>query len=269
MEIPSDGAETGDSSGEEEDEEALLRLREAVEDKFTLSLPVSSSCSSRPSSSPNQQTSNNTSPQVADVGEDNKAGEDCKSLSDQIKSQLKKFHKKSNKQQLCKNPKSLRRDKQDIIQLEVMSELNVTPQFQKFVGSKLDQLLSEQIEDISCKKNILPTEKEAEQSVKLLKRSRRTIDEKYSDNVTKRTRPDLLAHRRIQPEDSDYSDLAVSGEFVRSQADTGAWVNRYPDRTEPGIQRIKRKKKKIKKKKKKSDLSDGAGCDGTIPGDED
>ena len=80
----------------------------------------------------------------------------------------------------------------------------------------------------------------------------------------------MLAHKRIQPEDSDYSDLAVSGDFVRSQADTRAWVNRYPDRTEPGIQRIKRKKKKIKKKKKKkSDLSDGAGCDGTIPDDED
>ena len=119
MEIPSDGAEAGDSSSEEEDEEALLRLREAVDDKFTLSLPVSSSCSSRPSSSPNQQTSHNISPQAADVGEDNKAGEDCKSLSDQIKSQLKKIHK-SNKQQVCKNPKSLRRDKQNIFYLKTI-----------------------------------------------------------------------------------------------------------------------------------------------------
>ena len=142
MEIPSDGAETGDSSSEEEDEEALLRLREALDDKFTLSLPVSSSCSS---SSPKQQTSHNTSPPAADVGEDNKAGEDCKSLSDQIKSQLNKFHQKSNEQQLCKNPKSLRRDKQDNVQLEVMSELNVTPQFQKFVGSSQARSLGLQL----------------------------------------------------------------------------------------------------------------------------
>ena len=260
MEVPSDGAGTDDSSSEEEDEEALLRLREAVDTKFTL--PVSS----KHTSSENLQ-SPNPSPPSGETGEEKKADEDCKSLSDKIKSQLNKFQKKNNELQPCKNPKSMRRDKQDCVQLEVMSELNVTPHFQKFVGSKLDQLMSEQIEDIS--QNIfLPTEKEAEPSVKLLKRSRRTIEEKYSDYETKRTRPDLLAHRRIRPEDSDFSDLAVSGEFVRSRADTGAWVNRYPDRTEPGIQRIKRKKKKIKKKKKKSDLSD-AGCDNSCPDGED
>merc|ERR1712241_1195574 len=163
-------------------------------------------------------------------------------------------------QQPIKNHKSLRRDKQDNVQLEVMSELNVTPQFQRFVGSKLDQLMSEQIEDISQKNN-LPTEEQAEPAVKLLKRSMRRIEEKYSDKETKRTRPDLLAHRRVQPEDSDYSGLAVSGDFVLSQADTRAWVNRYPDRTEPGIERIKKKKKRSKKKKKKKSELSEAGCD--------
>ena len=263
MEIPSDGSVTDDSS-EEEDEETLLRLREAVDSKFIL--PDISSA--------NQESSQHkTSPAVVEVGEEIRAGEDCKSLSDKIKFQLNKFKKKKNEQPPCPNPKSLRRDKQDDVQLVVMSELNVTPQFQKFVGSKLDQLLSEQIEDISHNMNILPTEGEGERSVKLLKRSRRTIQEKYSDKEIKRKRPDLLAHKRIQPEDSDYSELAVSGEFVQSQADTRAWVNRYPDRTEPGIQRIKRKKNKNKNKKKKkkksaSDLSE-AGCDNPIPDVED
>jgi len=257
MELPSDGAETDDSSSEEEDEEALLRLREAVDNKFILPSvnPVSSRASNSPSS--NQEPSQ---PAIAEVSEEDRAGDDCKSLSDKIKSQLNKFQKRNTVQQPIKNPKSLRRDKQENVQLEVMSELNVTPQFQRFVGSKLDQLMSEQIEDISQKNN-LPSAREAEPEVKLLKRSMRTIEEKYSEKETKRTRPDLLAHRRIQPEDSDYSDLAVSGDFVLSQADTRAWVNRYPDRTEPGIERIKKKKKKIKKKKKKkSDLSE-AGCD--------
>ena len=252
MEVPSDGAGTDDSSSEEEDEEALLRLREAVDSKFILpDISITSA---------NQESSHKTEPAIGEVGEEIRAGEDCKSLSEKIKFQLSKFHKRNTEQQPCNTSKSLRRDKQDDDQLEVMSELNVTPQFQKFVGSKLDQMLCEQIEDIS-QVNSPPAEREAELSVKLLKRSRRTIEEKYSDNETKRNRPDLLAHRRIQPEDSDYSDLAVSGDFVRSQADTSAWVNRYPDRTEPGIQRIKKKKKKInknikKKKKKKSELSE-------------
>ena len=270
MEIPCVGAQTDDSSSEEEDEETLLRLREAVDSKFIL--PDISGVTT----TPNQESSSHKiSPAIGEVSEETSpdAGEDCKSLSDKIKSQLKKFKKKTTEPQPCKNPKSLRRDKQDQVQLEVMSELNVTPQFQKFVGSKLDQLLSEQIEDISHNMNILPTEGEGERSVKLLKRSRRTIQEKYSDKEIKRKRPDLLAHKRIQPEDSDYSELAVSGEFVRSQADTRAWVNRYPDRTEPGIQRIKRKKNKNKNKKKKkkksaSDLSE-AGCDNPIPDVED
>ena len=253
MELPSDGTETGDSSSEE-DEETLLRLREAVDNKFILPNPSSVSTSG------NQETKQ---PAIGAVTEENIAGadEDCKSLSDKIKTKLNNFQMKNTgqHQQPGINPKSLRRDRQDDVQLEVRSELKVTPQFQKFVGSKLDQLMSEQIEDIS-QKNILPREKDAEPSVKLLKRSRRTIEEKYSDNETKRRRPDLLAHKRIQPEDRDLSDLAVSGDFVRSQADTKVWVNRYPDRTEPGTQRIKRKKKKIKKKKKKSELSE-AGCD--------
>merc|ERR1712037_252978 len=178
MEIQCDGAQTGDSSSEEEDEETLLRLREAVDSKFTLPNI------SRVTTTPDQESSHQTSPASGEISEENRAdtGEDCKSLSDKIKSQLNKFQKKKiqPQPQPCKNPKSLRRDKQDHVQLEVMSELNVTPQFQKFVGSKLDQLLSEQIEDIS--QSILPTGKEGEPSVKLLKRSRRTIEDKYLNN---------------------------------------------------------------------------------------
>ena len=61
--------------------------------------------------------------------------------------------------------------------------------------------------------------------------------------------PELLSHRQSRPSEIELADIAVSGEFVLSRTDTEAWVNRYPHRTVPGVQRIKKKKKKVKKKK--------------------
>ena len=237
LEMPSDGLESSDSSSE--DEETQARLREAVDNKFHKAPEKARTTGA------SQEDSSDSSKiiQSRDIS-------DYRALSDNIKLLVERYDKKSKKENnIIINPKSLRRDKQDDVELSVMSELDVTPQFQKFVGSKLDLFLSEQIEDSVCDTEV-PSDREARPSVKLLSRSRKTLENADCDTLLKRPRPDLLSHRSIQPSDQDLSNLAVSGEFVLSKTDTAAWVNKFPDRTEPGVERIKKKKKKVKKKKK-------------------
>ena len=84
------------------------------------------------------------------------------------------------------------------------------------------------------------------------------------DANIKRSKPDLLAHTKIQTSDEDLVSCAVSGDFVLSQVDTKSWVNKFPNRVEPGIERIKKKKKKVKKKKKKKPASDTKEVETTV-----
>ena len=66
----------------------------------------------------------------------------------------------------------------------------------------------------------------------------------------KRSRPELLAHRRVELSSEDLSTCAVTGDFVQSKVEVEGWVNRFAGRVEEGVERIKKKKKKAKKKKK-------------------
>ena len=237
------GGEETDSTSEEEDEEAVLRLREAVDNNFHRSAMVD-----RTGPLTEKPVASTHSAETSRENDINNVNE-SKSLSDKIKSLVGNFEKRNKKKSTnVENSKSLRRDKQENVDMKVMSELNVTPQFQKFVGTKLDQLMSEQIEDI-FQYNDLNTETESRPTVKLLSRSRTNVEDVDCDTPAKRLRPDLLSHRQSRPSEVELADIAVSGEFVLSRTDTEAWVNRYPHRTVPGVQRIKKKKKKVKKKK--------------------
>ena len=92
---------------------------------------------------------------------------------------------------------------------------------------------------------------EAVCGLKLLKRSKTPINNAYCDfgSSRKLLKPDLLAHTRVETTEEDLESVAVSGVRVLSQDDTRSWVNKFPNRVEPGIERIKRKKKKKAKKK--------------------
>ena len=84
------------------------------------------------------------------------------------------------------------------------------------------------------------------------------IQNAYCDSGSnqKLLRPDLLAHKRVETTEEDLESVAVSGVMVLSQDDTKSWVNKFPNRVEPGIERIKKKKKKVKKKKSASTSCD-------------
>jgi len=247
------------SDDSDDDQEALERLREAVSFetlreppsstlKTTKSLPVISLSKGNTDQNPNENKVSIPS-------------DDVNSISDNIKEKIKhtlNASKRNRNLDLAQSPqvKSLRRDKQDSeYKSAVISELEVTPQFQKFVGNKLDEFLDKQIEDIdssSKAKSIDPTVSK----LKLLKRSNSLVKEIDVDSNIKRPRPDLLAHTKIPTSEEDLVNCAVSGDFVLSKVDTKSWVNKFPNRVEPGIERIKKKKKKVKKKKKKTASDD-------------
>jgi len=174
--------------------------------------------------------------------------DDPKSMSDSIKAILKANTNKVKTNYVASTAPSLRRDRQDDSKPSIMSELDVTPQFQKFVGSKLDNFLDKQIKDVLKEKKEVALDKENE--LKLLKRSKVGLKEEVECFI-KRPRPELLAHRSLEPTTEDLSACAVTGEFVISQLEVGGWVNKFAGRVEEGSERIKKKKKKVKKKKKK------------------
>merc|ERR1712013_759440 len=180
---------------------------------------------------------------------------DPKTLADYIKTTVQanadKFKLKPSSSVVVNAP-SLRRDRQDIAKSTIISDLEVTPQFQRFVGTKLGDFLDKNIEDIGdISKSKEEVAENVESQVKLLKRSKSVIKEEI-ENCSKRSRPELLAHRTEKPSSEDLSTCAVSGEFVLSQVEVEPWVNKFAGRVEEGIERIKKKKKKSKKKKKES-----------------
>jgi len=176
---------------------------------------------------------------------------DSKSLGAFIKSIIETSKTKQKPVTTDRSVPSLRREKHGNDQPTVVSELEVTPQFQRFVGKKLDEFLENHIEDIL--KDSEETALNHESEIKLLKRSKVSIQEEIEDN-TKRLRPELLAHRTIVPNYEDLTSCAVTGGYVLSQVEVAGWANKFPDRVEEGIERIKKKKKKVKKKKVKADL---------------
>merc|ERR1712013_656889 len=146
---------------------------------------------------------------------------DPKTLADYIKTTVQanadKFKLKPSSSVVVNAP-SLRRDRQDIAKSTIISDLEVTPQFQRFVGTKLGDFLDKNIEDIgdiSKSKEEVAENIEFESEVKLLKRSKGVIKEEVV-NFSKRSRPELLAHRNEKPSSEDLSACAVSGEFVLS-----------------------------------------------------
>ena len=257
-----------DSSSDEdsdEDQEALDRLREAVDsetlkDNFYTKSPEPET---RRSVIETTITINTEAEELLKPSCGEGDIEDPKLLSQYLKQIVKKnrlVSSKVSKSGREAGKKSLRRDKQTDYKSPVISELEVTPQFQKFVGSKLDTFLNSQIEDVGednlATKNITSPDSGPDpgSSLKLLKRSRLSISasgyEVPSLAGRGRGRPELLAHTRPRVSEAELAEVAVSGAAVISGLDTRAWANKWEAWVEPGVERIKKKKKKVKKKKK-------------------
>ena len=243
------------SDDSDEDEESLARLREAV-DSETLKDNLYS-----------QQTSDNVS-ETENTGEIistnhniSNTGDDPSSLSKHCKQFISKSRHKTLKPQNHVDHsklKSLRRDKQEESSVhQVISELEVTPQFQKFVGNKLDQFLDNQIEDVTDEDKLMKSSSTQQSCMKLLRMSKRLVENIDDENKVKiRKKPDLLAHTKISTSKDDISSCVVSADTILSGEETKCWVNKFENRVEPGVERIK--KKKVKKKKRKSDVESEA-----------
>lgn len=247
--------ESSDSDDSEDDQETLERLREAVDSETLKDNFYSQKSDKNNGEACLHHTPAQNSEDPTNLLEN---CDDPKILSFNIK---KIVEKNQNNTKLSSKPdhslKSLRREKQREDKSPVISELEVTPQFQKFVGSKLDEFLSSQIEEdssstLKCDSKIIHS------SLKLLKRSKSSIENTDYDHFfnQKIVKPDLLAHTRVELTEGDLESVAITGERVLSQEDTRAWVNKFPNRVEPGIERIKKKKKKVKKKKSASTSCD-------------
>ena len=239
-----------DSSSDSDDED-LARLREAVDfDK------LKDNMYSKEKEDTEKKEVKQEIPVEHEVV-DSKSPElscDPRSLADYIKTTVRANTNKSKLKpsSLAGSAPSLRRDRQDVVKSTVISDLEVTPQFQRFVGTKLGDFLDKNIEDIGdISKSKEKITENAESQVKLLKRSKSVIKEEMEIS-SKRSRPELLAHRTEKPSSADLSTCAVSGEFVLSQVEVEPWVNKFAGRVEEGIERIKKKKKKLKKKKKEA-----------------
>ena len=249
---------SSDSSNSDDDEEALQRLREAVDpetlkDNF-YSQKSKENIQSHDAIDCHPITLTENTEEFNITPQDENKHDDPKSLYLNTKKILEK-NKNSSVKPSSKpesSMKSLRREKQTEDHSAVISELEVTPQFQKFVGSKLDEFLDSQIKDsIPSAPNSESKNIAAACGLKLLKRSKTPINNAYCDfgSGRKLLKPDLLAHKRLETTEEDLESVAVSGPRILSQEDTRAWVNKFPNRVEPGIERIKKKKKKKAKKK--------------------
>lgn len=238
-----------DSSDSDSDDDDLARLREAVGcDRLKENLYSKPSCDSVKT---NSDFESSKLLNVTCKVEDNP-----KSMSDSIKAIIEANSNKVKAPKLKVDAPSLRRDRQEDSKPVVLftSELEVTPQFQKFVANKLDLLLDDNIEDIVDESKAT---KEIDDigELRLLKRSKVIIKEVEESNI-KRPRPQLLAHRAVGVSSEELSSCSVSGDFVLSKVEVVGWVNNFAGRVEEGVERIKKKKKKVKKKKKKDAAAD-------------
>ena len=147
---------------------------------------------------------------------------------------------------------SLRRDKQAEDEVSDRSELEVTPHFQKFVASRLDELLLKQVEDVAKVVGNVVEHSVEDLGIKLTRKSRVAVRLEEGEVVVKRPRPSLLAHRERGETREMLASCAVTGEEVLARKEVESWSSfpTFPHRVEPGEQRIKKKKKKVKKKKK-------------------
>ena len=148
---------------------------------------------------------------------------------------------------------SLRRDKQAEDEVSDRSELEVTPHFQKFVASRLDELLLKQVEDVAKVIGDVEEHSVEDLGIKLTRKSKVAVRlEEEGEVAGKRPRPSLLAHREQGETREMLASCAVTGEEVLARKEVESWSSfpTFPHRVEPGEQRIKKKKKKVKKKKK-------------------
>ena len=197
-----------DSSSDEdsgEDQEALDRLREAVDSETLKDNFYTKSSEPETRGSVIETTINTEVEKLLKPSCGEGDIEDPKLLSQYLKQIVKKnrlVSSKVSKSGREAGKKSLRRDKQTDYKSPVISELEVTPQFQKFVGSKLDTFLNSQIEDVGednlATKNITSPDSGPDpgSSLKLLKRSRMSISASGYEvpSLAGRGRPELLAH---------------------------------------------------------------------------
>ena len=82
--------------------------------------------------------------------------------------------------------------------IQILSMSQVTPAFQKFVASKLDELL--ELEDVEVvEENSVDSNVQKTAGVKLTKRSRADVKPEETDMCFKvQRKPSLLAHRKPQ-----------------------------------------------------------------------
>eukprot|EP00092_Neocalanus_flemingeri_P031543 GFUD01034254.1.p1 GENE.GFUD01034254.1~~GFUD01034254.1.p1 ORF type:complete len:272 (+),score=75.20 GFUD01034254.1:71-886(+) len=244
-----------EDSSDSDDEDDLARLREAVDcDTLTENLYLKNGSDSVPQNEVNDKDSkdlDNVEPssEACPVAVDNP-----KLLSDSIKAIIIANATKVKPQRCLLDAPSLRRDRQEDSKPAFVSELDVTPQFQKFVANKLGDLLDRCIKDKDEGNDENVDVKTDQNELKLLKRSNLFIKEVEESSI-KRIRPELLAHRKPELSSEELSSCSVTGEFVLSQVEVGGWVNKFAGRVEEGVERIKKKKKKVKKKKKTKEAS--------------
>lgn len=185
-------------------------------------------------------------------------------------------------QETCKAGKSLRRDKAEP-EVRVLSDLEVTPQFQTFVAGQLDRLLEQHIVEVEQPeaedeemdgKEVVVEKAGREPGIRLLASSLRPVEVVSDRPAARRRKPDLLAHRKVtrprrkrrstgfsgsggsssdSEEEKYFAEAAVTPEWVINKEGTKGFVNRFASRVEIGEERIKKKKVKKKKKKKKED----------------
>jgi len=155
------------------------------------------------------------------------------------------------------NLPSLRRDKtQDVTEKSNQSDLEVTPQFQKFVSSQLSKLLDCQIDE--CENNE-DTKKPSQEvpGIKLLKSSQVCVNER--EQAAKAVQKQLRRKRKnsasSEEDEEKLQEAALSGEMVLAQVGVYNGEDRFKARIEEGEHKQKEpSKSKLRREKKKKKL---------------
>lgn len=255
-----------DTDSDSEDDENLARLREAVDSETLketffqeIDYPVASNAVKDVKDNPSESPAEDVS-----LAPDSPAA-----LCRDIKAVLQRLTVAGQMRRAwAVQGESLRRDKQAQECQVLTQELQVTPGFQQFVAGQLGSMLDTSYSEVDTavagagEEDQLP-EKGAEQ-LRLLRSSRvpltAGLDQAGGGRVP-RGRPALLPSHRtaFPPSQQELLHCAVTAEFVLSGAETVAWVNKFPTRVEPGVERIKKKKKKVNKTKKKKKAGENGG----------
>merc|ERR550519_1651539 len=161
------------------------------------------------------------------------------------------------------NLPSLRRDKTQDVDKINQSDLEVTPQFQKFVSSQLSKLLDCQIDECQGNEDVSKPSQEVP-GIKLLKTSEVCVDEKEEaiKAVQKQRRRKRKTSASSEEDEEALEEAAMSGEMVMAQVGVYKGEDRFKARIEEGEHKQKepsksklRREKKKKKQQNKSIIS--------------